>query len=423
MTMLPPGVASATRLTDAQRLDWLRLIRCENIGPRTFYALLNRFGGAGAALDALPGLVARHSGGRRIAIAKLADCEIEMADIGRRGISLVALGEPEYPPALRAIDAPPPLIAVRGRLGVLQAPMVAIVGSRNASAAGRTFAERLARELGAAGHVIVSGLARGIDLRSHQASLTSGTVAVLAGGHDRIYPAEHAGLLEAILEHGAAVSEMPMGWEPRGRDFPRRNRIVAGLSLATVVVEAARRSGSLITARFAAEQGREVFAVPGSPLDPRAEGTNGLLREGATFCTCAADVIDALAPLLRDGPVSPPRLGEGGRIEQYWDEWDRFENEAPAAAAGIELHKNEAAPDGDRQRNPAAVRDTRARILDLLGPVPVAVDDLVRVAEASVAEVTMVLLEIELAGRLERHGGNLVSLIAGTGCRAANGET
>ena len=413
MTTLPQG---ATRLTDAQRLDWLRLTRCENIGPRTFYALVNQFGGAGAALDALPDLIARKSGGRRITIAKVADCEIEMADMRRRGVSLVALIEPEYPPALRAIDAPPPLIAVRGCLGVLQAPMVAIVGSRNASASGRTFTERLARELGAAGHVIVSGLARGIDARSHQASLTSGTVAVLAGGHDRIYPAEHAALLEAILEHGAAVSEMPMGWEPRGRDFPRRNRIVAGLSLATVVVEAARRSGSLITARFAAEQGREVFAVPGSPLDPRAEGTNGLLREGAMLCTRAADVIEALAPLVRDGPGTPLRLGEDERSEQYWDEWDSFEGKVTAPTAGIELDKEEAAPVGDRQRSPAGVRDTRARIFELLGPVPVAVDDLVRAAEASVAEVTMVLLEIELAGQLERHGGNLVSLIAATDC-------
>ena len=289
---------------------------------------------------------------------------------------------------------------------------------------GRTFTERLARELGAAGHVIVSGLARGIDLRSHQASLASGTVAVLAGGHDRIYPAEHAALLEAILEHGAAVSEMPMGWEPRGRDFPRRNRIVAGLTLATVVVEAARRSGSLITARFANEQGRLVFAVPGSPLDPRAEGTNGLLREGATLCTRAADVIEALAPLVRDGLVTPPRLGEGERsepaAEPLWDEWDIVEGNVPTTMAGMELDEDVAAPlatdEPDRQRRPAAGagRDCRARIIDLLGPVPVAVDDLVRAAEASVAEVTMVLLELELAGRLERHGGNLVSLIAET---------
>ena len=418
MSGLPHGVASGARLTDAQRFDWLRLIRSENIGPRTFYALLNQFGGAGAALAALPGLIARRSGGRRIAIANVAECEIEIAELRRRGVSLVALGEPEYPPALSAIESPPPLIAVRGRLDVLQTPMVAIVGSRNASASGRTFTERLARQLGAAGHVIVSGLARGIDARSHQASLQSGTVAVLAGGHDRIYPAEHLALLEAILEHGAAVSEMPMGWEPRGRDFPRRNRIIAGLSLATVVIEAARRSGSLITARFAAEHGREVFAVPGSPLDPRAEGTNALLREGATLCTGAADVIEALAPLIRSGAATPPPLGERARTEQFWDEWDSLEGHVPTTVAGAECDVSRSPPlateTANRRLGPDAdsVRDTRARIIDLLGPAPIAVDDLVRAAEASVAEVNMVLLEIELAGHLERHAGNLVSLIS-----------
>jgi DNA processing protein len=307
----PPRKAGDVRLTDAQRFDWLRLIRSENVGPRTFQALVGRFGSAEAALAALPGLLARRGGGRAIRIATIAECEIEWEAMRRGGVVLIAVGEPEYPPALAAMDPAPPLVAVRGRLAALQSPMVAIVGSRNASATGRTFTERLAHDLSTAGYVIVSGLARGIDVRAHQASLASGTVAVLAGGHDRIYPAEHASLLEAILENGAAVSEMPIGWEPRGRDFPRRNRIVAGLSLATVVVEAARRSGSLITARLAGEFGREVFAVPGSPLDPRAEGTNGLLREGATLCTSAADVIDALAPLLREGMKMPARFHDG----------------------------------------------------------------------------------------------------------------
>jgi len=425
MNPQPQAGATALRLTDAQRFDWLRLIRSENIGPRTFRALLNQFGGAGAALEALPDLIARRGGGRRMRIATIAECEIEMQEMRRRGVSLVALGEPEYPPALRAIDLPPPLIGVRGRLAVLQSPMVAIVGSRNASAAGRTFTERIARELADAGYVIVSGLARGIDMRAHQASLASGTVAVLAGGHDRVYPAEHAPLLETILEHGAAISEMPMGWEPRGRDFPRRNRLVAGLALGTIVVEAARRSGSLITADFALEQGREIFAVPGSPLDPRAEGTNGLLRDGATLCTCAADVIDALAPLLRDGPVAPPRLDEGkdsgSAPEPLWDEWDIVAGNVPTTIADAELNEPPAAPlardEHNKKVKPLAGggRDCRARIIDLLGPVPIAVDDLVRAAEASVTDVHVVLFELELAGRLERHGGNLVSLIAGSG--------
>ena len=218
-----------------------------------------------------------------------------------RGVEFVALGEPDYPPRLQMIDDAPPLLAVRGTLAALALPLVAIVGSRNASAAGVKFAERLARDLGNAGFGTVSGLARGIDAAAHRASLATGTVAVLAGGHEHIYPAEHGDLLEAILAEGAAISEMPLAWEPRARDFPRRNRLISGLSVGVVIVEAARRSGSLITARLAGEQGREVFAVPGSPLDPRAEGTNGLLKQGATLVTEAADVIAVLEPILGRG--------------------------------------------------------------------------------------------------------------------------
>ncbi len=214
----------------------------------------------------------------------------------------VALGEADYPPVLRQIDSAPPILSLRGREEALQQPAVAIVGSRNASAAGLTFAERLARGIGQAGYVVVSGLARGIDQRVHVASLETGAVGVLAGGHARPYPSEAVPLIERMVEHGAVVSEMPIEWEPRGRDFPRRNRIVSGLALGTVVVEAARGSGSLITARFALDQNRQVFAAPGSPLDPRAEGTNDLLKQGATICTCADDVVTALAP-DEAGPV------------------------------------------------------------------------------------------------------------------------
>src|SRR5438128_2263627 len=253
--------------------------------------------------------------------------------------------------------------------------MVAIVGSRNASAAGAKMAGRLARDLGQAGFAIVSGLARGIDAAAHRASLPSGTIAVLAGGLDRIYPPEHADLLDSILIDGVALSEMPLGWEPRARDFPRRNRLISGLALGLVVVEAARRSGSLITVRFALEQGREVFAVPGSPLDPRAEGSNGLLKQGATLVTEAADVITVLRPILGQ-PI----------------DLSAQEPEAPAPR-GVE---------------PAA--DERSRIIDLLGPTPVPIDDLVRLSASSPAIVRTVLFELELAGRLERHGGALVSL-------------
>jgi DNA processing protein len=273
------------------------------------------------------------------------------------------------------IDDAPPLLAVRGNAAALVMPTVAMVGARNASGAAMRFAERLARELGEAGFVIASGLARGVDAAAHRGSLASGTIAVLAGGHDHIYPPEHASLADAILEQGALISEMPLGWEPRARDFPRRNRLISGLAAGIVVVEAAKRSGSLITARFALEQGREVFAVPGSPIDPRCEGTNDLIKQGATMVTEAADVITLLQPIL-GRPIAP-------RIE---------EPEAPSPAAD----------------EPGA--DQRTRIIGLLGPTPVPMDDLIRLSGASAAVVRTVLLEFELAGRLERHGGGLVAL-------------
>jgi DNA processing protein len=260
--------------------------------------------------------------------------------------------------------------------------MVALVGSRNASAAGTKFAARIARELGEAGLVIVSGLARGIDAAAHRASLDTGTVAVLAGGHDRIYPAEHVTLLDAVLHAGGAVSEMPLGWDPRARDFPRRNRLISGLAVGVVIVEAAKRSGSLITARFALEQGREVFAVPGSPLDPRAEGTNGLLKQGATLVTETADVIAAIEPILGQQigqPTVPPSDKPVLREEPH----------------------GEGEPDAQ----------ARSDIIRLLGPTPVALDDLVRLSGASPAIVRKVLLELELAARVQRHGGGLVSML------------
>jgi DNA processing protein len=289
------------QLTDEQRLDWLRLIRSERIGPRTFRALVNQYGGARAALDALPE-IARRSGRSALRVASRAEAEREIETLTRLGGRLVAQGEPDYPRPLRAIDTAPPLLAIQGAAEVLHRPTIAIVGSRNASAAGGAFAERLAAELGRAGYVVVSGLARGIDARSHRAALATGTVAVLAGGLARVYPTENVPLVEAIVAAGGAVAaEMPVAWEARGRDFPRRNRIVSGLSYGVIVIEAAHKSGSLITARFALEQGREVFAVPGSPLDPRAHGTNELIRGGATLCASAEHVIEVLAPLIARG--------------------------------------------------------------------------------------------------------------------------
>ncbi len=366
------------RLSEEQQLDWLRLIRTDNIGPRTFRDLVNHYGGARAALGALPALARRGGASAPAHICSREDAEAELKAARSRGIDFVALGEPDYPPRLQMIDDAPPLLAVRGKPAALARPLVAIVGSRNASAAGVKFAERLARDLGAAGFGTVSGLARGIDAAAHRASLASGTIAVLAGGHDRVYPAEHSDLLEAILAEGAAVSEMPLAWEPRARDFPRRNRLISGLSVGVVIVEAARRSGSLITARLAGEQGREVFAVPGSPLDPRAEGTNGLLKQGATLVTEAADVIAVLEPIL-------------GR--------------------GFDVPAQEPSPDVQGPLDVEPGDDERARIVGLLGPTPVSIDDLVRLSRTSPAIVRTVLLELEIAGRLERHGGGLVSLL------------
>jgi DNA processing protein len=275
----------AGKLSDATKLDWLRLIRSDNVGPRTFRALLNHYGDARAALAALPELARRGGASRPVVVYPPESAERELVAMRSLGVDLLAMDEAEYPQRLAMIDDAPPLLAVRGNRAVLELPMVAIVGARNASAAGVRFTEQLARALAEAGFAIVSGLARGIDAGAHRASLASGTVAVLAGGHDQIYPPEHADLARAILAQGMLVSEMPLGWQPRARDFPRRNRLISGLAAGVVVVEAAKRSGSLITTRLALEQGREVFAVPGSPLDPRAEGSNDLLKQGAALVT------------------------------------------------------------------------------------------------------------------------------------------
>lgn len=365
-----------TRLTDRQRIDWLRLIRSDNVGPRTFRSLINHFGSAGAALDHLPDLARRGGAARPARICSEDEAAAEIARGRAIGVTLVAPGEAGYPPRLAAIDDVPPLLAIRGQTEALTRPMIGIVGSRNASGVGLKLAQTLARDLSEAGFVVVSGLARGIDQAAHRASLGNGTVAVLAGGHRRIYPPEHEGLLAELLQSGAAISEMPLDHVPRARDFPRRNRLISGASLGVVVIEAAHRSGSLITARIAAEQGREVFAVPGSPLDPRAAGTNALIKQGATVVTEAADVIAAVEPILRR-PADLP-------IEETTDD------------------------DPSPLLEPAA--DDRARIIGLLGPSPLGLDDVIRMAGTSPAIVRTVILELELAGRLERHGGGLISL-------------
>lgn len=365
------------QLGEAERRDWLRLIRSDNVGPISFFQLLEHYGSAAAALDGLPEL-ARRGGGTRIRIASADDvgCEIEAAQDA--GVAIVAHAEPAYPPLLRNIADPPPLLFVRGDADLLQREGVSIVGARNASASGRRLARRLAQEIGAAGFAIVSGLARGIDAAAHQGGLATGTVAVIAGGVDVIYPPENEALYEDIVASGAAISEMPMGQIATARHFPRRNRLISGLSLGVLVVEAAPRSGSLITARMAGEQGREVFAVPGSPLDPRARGANALIRQGAQLTEGADDVLEALQRM------------RGRRIEEF----------VGAPPKGIET-----AP-----TDPASLDHGRDRLLALLGPTAVDVDELIRQSELTPPAVITILLELDLAGRLDRHPGNRVSL-------------
>ncbi|HEY1794977.1 MAG TPA: DNA-processing protein DprA [Stellaceae bacterium] len=374
-------IALPTReLEPQERLDWLRLCRTDTIGPVSFYALLRRFGSAGEALAQLPQL-----GRRGLKAMPRVDAERELAALDRIGATLVCWGEPGYPAHLAAVEDAPPVLTALGNPDLLHLPMVAVVGARNASANGRRLAHDLAAGLGAAGIVVVSGMARGIDAASHAGAIESGTVAVVAGGADVVYPEENRGLYRALAERGAVVAELPPGTEPQARHFPRRNRIISGMALGVVVVEAAARSGSLITARFALEQGREVFAVPGSPLDPRCRGTNDLLRSGATLTETAADVVSQLGPLLHGAQPLPPAPRRTLRLP--------FEVPPPPVPPAP------VAADGDIDL-----------LVERLGPTPVAVDELVRQCQLSPAAIATLLLELELAGRVERHPGNLVSL-------------
>jgi DNA processing protein len=353
-------------------IDRIRLARSQGIGPVTFRQLLQRFGSAAGALAALPDL-ARRGGGREPRLAGRDEAEREAATVERLGARYLTLGQGLYPRRLAEAEDAPPLLIVKGELKLLDRPSVAMVGARNASAAACRFARGLAHELGREGLVVVSGLARGIDAAAHDGAMDSGTIGCAAGGVDMFYPPENEARQRRMFEVGLVVSERPPGLEPRARDFPRRNRIIAGLSAGTVVVEAAPRSGSLITARIAADYGREVMAIPGSPLDPRAQGCNQLIRDGATLVQSAADVIEALSPAAAPRVAEPP---------------------APFLPP---------AEPSDGQRD---------ALLALLGPVAVGIDELVRQSGAAPAEVQLVLLELDLAGRLERHAGGKVSLAA-----------
>lgn len=354
------------------RLDRLRLIRSANIGPVTYFQLIQRFGTAAAAIEAIPQLAAR-GGGKAPQLASLDDIAREIEAVERLGGRYLFLGEPSYPPLLSEIDTAPPALIVRGELALLERPSVAIVGARNASAAACRFALDLARQLSDEGVEVVSGLARGIDTAAHRGSLATGTIGVIASGIDIAYPPENAELQEAVATQGLLIAEQPPGREPLARHFPWRNRIIAGMTLGTVIVEAAPKSGSLITARLANEAGREVMAVPGSPLDPRAQGCNQLIREGATLIQSAADVLEAIRPIF--GALRAP--GREFRPERL-----------SADASDID----------------------RMKVIGLLSHAPVPVDEIVRQSGLPPATVQTVLLELELAGRLDRHAGGRVSL-------------
>lgn len=360
-------------LSDEERLNWLILSRSENVGPATFKSLIKRFHTAGAALKALPDLTRKGGLNRPPRIWSRDAAERAVAHAQRIGARFLCSAEPAYPALLQSADTAPPVLCIKGDETLLTKSGVAIVGARNASALARKFARQLAREIGAEGHVIVSGLARGIDTAAHEAALETGTIAVVAGGIDVIYPPENAALHAAICSQGLIVSEQVPGTEPKADFFPRRNRIISGLSRALIVMEAALRSGSLITARFAAEQGREVFAVPGSPLDPRCEGTNRLIRDGATLLMSSRDVLDAV------GSTSPRQMSF-------------FEPDPP--------------PLPSREPDAADMR----RVLELLSANPVDIDDLSRESGLDASVLSALLLELALVGRITRYPDGTVSL-------------
>nr|WP_314443558.1 DNA-processing protein DprA [uncultured Sphingomonas sp.] len=362
-------------MSQADLIARIRLIRSQSIGPVTFRQLLARFGSAEAALKAVPDL-ARRGGGRMPALCTQEQAERELARVEAIGGRYLSIGQGLYPALLAQSDNAPPLLTAIGDLSLLEKPSVAMVGARNASAAACRFARGLAHDLGQEGVVVVSGLARGIDAAAHEGGLATGTIGVIAGGLDIFYPPENERLQREMASRGLVLAEMPPGTEPRARHFPYRNRIIAGLCPATLVVEAAPRSGSLITARLAAEMGREVLAVPGSPLDPRAQGCNGLIRDGATLVQNAAEVMEAIRPGL-------------GGVQSGRDLFSHALNVPPSAE-----------PDTAE----------RARVEELLGPSPVPVDEIVRLSGLEPGAVQLVLLELDLAGRIDRHAGGKVSL-------------
>ena len=382
-------------MQDTHLLDHVRLIRSEGVGPVTYRRLLERYGSAGQVLAELPAIAKRSK--KHLVACSVAQAEAELENLAKAGGRMIAIDDPDYPTLLAAIDDAPPLISVLGRVDLLNQSALAIVGARNATLNGRRFAERLARELGQHEHIIVSGLARGTDTAAHLGSLATGTIAVLAGGVDNIYPPENKELYQRIGSEGTIVSEMPWGCEPTNQHFPRRNRIIAGLSQATIIVEAAIKSGSLITTRLALEQGREVYAVPGSPLDPRHAGPNQLIKTGqAQLIENTQDVLEGLSALGQNRIKRPLQTSLFTKENNILSDYFEVDNQLQP------IHQEQADDGGDRT----------SQILGHLSPTPTDTDELAQATGLSINYILTILLELELAGRIQRHAGNRVSLLA-----------
>ena len=416
-----------SRLSQSERLSRIRLARSSNIGPITFRKLLDRFGTAREAIEQLPDIIAKTKGFRKIVLASRNDTVLEIELAQKCGAKPVIWGDPEYPALLARIEDAPPYFYAIGRVELLARPAIGLVGARNASANGCGFARKLSHSLCDAGYVVVSGMARGIDGAAHEAALKAdpkangGTIAVLGGGVDVIYPREHRELYGKLCEQGCVISEMPPGLQPQARHFPRRNRIISGLSYGTVVIEAGRNSGSLITARFAGEQGRDVFAVPGSPTDPRAAGPNSLIRDGAILCDSADVILDALRDATQNTHLfedfhqfntnarSPEANSDPARYDDIAQsivqDAENSGSKEPSQSIEIDSELGDLSPiDTDA--------DQSGKVLDLLSTTPLLIDDLIRASELPANSISSILIELELAGRVERHPGNRVSRIA-----------
>lgn len=359
--------------SDEELLDWLQLLRSENIGPLTFHRLLKKYKTPREALKTLPELASRGGLKRPLKIADPAEVERELLTTRAFGAEIITIDDPFYPPLLRHIDSAPPVLTVKGKLEFLKSPLFAIVGARNASAMGKKMAHQFARDLGIRGWIITSGLARGIDAAAHQGGFQNGTIAVLAGGIDQIYPPENESIYHRIADEGVLIAESPFGTQPQATLFPRRNRIISGISQCILIVEAALKSGSLITAQYALEYGRDVFAIPGHPLDPRARGCNQLIKNGAVLVETIEDIEQATSP------ATPYQLKE---------EFPSIEGMLPSPS----------------------IDNARQSLNENLSFVPISVDELIRECQLSASDVWVVLLEMEIAGRLERHPGGKVSL-------------